>query len=231
MSARKPTVRGFGYQADRSNGYHFEVKHAASGDVTIVERLTPPTMPDEAPYRATPPVKVTLRADRWGIVESAVAGEFNARLRQAGLRAGSWAKSATPLAPHFGKELVLLAWAIEGEDQTTIPRMLANWRGLAPEERWWFYTTINAASRNRGAGHPRGQADRPAGWRAAIRIAFLEEPRDIGLESLRLDAPVGDAADPPDPPEASGTPPARSPDPGPAQGRLFAEPDTPPYHP
>jgi hypothetical protein len=73
------------------------------------------------------------------------------------------------LAPHLGKELTLLFWAVEDADPTLLPAMLANWVGLAPEERWWLYTTINATS-----GHPEHGQDR--GWRKAIKIAFAENP-------------------------------------------------------
>src|SRR5260370_28220126 len=49
--------------------------------------------------------------------------------------------------------------------------MLANWMGLAPEERWWLYTTVNATS-----GHPEHGRDR--GWRKAIKIALAENPSE-----------------------------------------------------
>jgi hypothetical protein len=224
MTAGKSGVRGFGYQADRSGGYHFEVRQAASGDVTIVERYG--ASESQGDGYQTAREKACLTAHRWNLIQGAVGADFNQRLQQAKLRPGRWLKSATPLAPHFGKELVLLAWAIDDQDPTTIPRMLANWRGLAPEERWWFYTTINATTRHRAA-------DRPYGWRAAIKIAFLEDPLDIGLESLRI---TGEAAR-----SAAGENVGRTPrtisldraqperDEGPVQGRLFAEPDEPDY--
>ena len=95
------------------------------------------------------------------------------------------------MAPYFGKELTLLAWAIEDADPTLIPSMVANWLGLAPEERWWLYTTINATS-----GHPEHGRDR--GWRKAIKIAFAENPAgapadtlpEVGNEPIKLPLPV-----------------------------------------
>ena len=72
------------------------------------------------------------------------------------------------LAPHLGKALTLLAWSVEQEDAEgdRISKMLANWLGLVPEERWWLYTTVNATFE-----HPEHGPER--GWRKAIKIAFV----------------------------------------------------------
>lgn len=67
----------------------------------------------------------------------------------------------------LGKELVLLAWAIEDADSGLIPTAIANWNGLEPEERWWLYTQTAAAT-----GH--GISDRGKGWRKALRYALTE---------------------------------------------------------
>ena len=131
-----------------------------------------------------PVTKVTLDAYRWGRVAEAVAGEFNRRLRAGGNPAGRWLKGETVLAAHFGKELTLLAWAIEEIDPTVLPSMLANWLGLAPEERWWLYTTINATATATAPPDP------GRGWRKAIRIAFAENPIDAPSGLIRDLPPV-----------------------------------------
>jgi hypothetical protein len=66
---------------------------------------------------------------------------------------------------------------VEDADPTLLPNMVANWVGLAPEERWWLYTTINAT-----AGHPEHGRDR--GWRKAIKVAFAENPAGAPPASL-----------------------------------------------
>lgn len=74
-----------------------------------------------------------------------------------------------PISRLFGKELVLLAWAIEEADPALIPIALKNWLGLAPEERWWLFTMTNAATGHAIAG--RGKE-----WRKAVRYALTENP-------------------------------------------------------
>ena len=86
-----------------------------------------------------------------------------------GRKPGSWRPGANLVRRELGKELVLLAWAIEDADPGLIPMALANWNGLVPEERWWLYTQTAAAT-----GH--GITDRGRGWRKAVRYALTENP-------------------------------------------------------
>ena len=87
----------------------------------------------------------------------------------------------TPLSRLVGKELVLLAWAIEDADPALIPVAIKNWLGLAPEERWWLFTMTNAAT-----GH--AMTGRNKGWRKAVRYALTENPvSDYPLHGSRID--------------------------------------------
>src|SRR5699024_1442973 len=73
----------------------------------------------------------------------------------------------------LGKELTLLAWAIEEADPALIPTAIRNWLGLAPEERWWLFTMTNAAT-----GH--ALTGRGKGWRQAVRFALTENTVAVG---------------------------------------------------
>ena len=66
----------------------------------------------------------------------------------------------------FGKELLVLLWAIEQSDVSPeeIAVGIRNWLGLKPEERWWLYTMTAAAT---GLAHQAGM-----GWRDALRRAL-----------------------------------------------------------
>ena len=68
----------------------------------------------------------------------------------------------------LGKELLVLAWAIEQCDPGLYGNAVRNWTGLRPEERWWLYTMTAAAT-----GRPE---DAGVGWRKALRFALTENP-------------------------------------------------------
>lgn len=167
--AASAEVRGFGFDPAESP-YHFAVVRGrgAESPVCVEERFGFGDTSESGRVR-DPLRKVELDAYRWSRIEAPVRAEFNRRLHARGQRTASWQSHETLLSPHLGKELTLLAWAVECADPTVIPNVIANWRGLAPEERWWLYTTVNATS-----GHPEHGRDR--GWRKAIRIALAENP-------------------------------------------------------
>lgn len=166
MSRRHRSVLDFGFDPSQG-GHHFELVELSTDLVMLSEHFT--WNGECLGENALPAqLKVTLDRPRWERIAPAVAEEFNERLRRARLQPATW-KPRTLLAPHFGKELTLLMWAIEDLDPALIPNVIANWRGFAPEERWWLYTTINAT-----AGHP--EHGRGRGWRKAIRIALAENP-------------------------------------------------------
>ena len=164
---------GFGFAPARGH-HHFLVTH--TGDqVFISEHFS---WDDAAARRELSfalgredeKIRVILPLRKWESIAAEAQVVFNERLRQARLPAGRWsAKGRTPLSRLLGKELVLLAWAIEDADPGLIPRAIQNWKGLAPEERWWLFTMTNAAT-----GHALTGRDR--GWRKAVRFALTENP-------------------------------------------------------
>ena len=114
-------------------------------------------------------VRVFLPRVKWNAIAEEVKSTFNRRLRDRGLPTGNWSTGENFVSRLFGKELVLLAWAIEDAELASVETAVKNWRGLAPEERWWLYTMTNAAT-----GHAiRG---RNKGWRKAVRYALTENP-------------------------------------------------------
>ncbi len=119
--------------------------------------------------RADGQIRVALVRAKWDAIADEVQAEFNQRLRKLGMKPGTWRVGSNLVRRELGKELVLLAWAIEDADPGLIPNALANWKGLVPEERWWLYTQTAAAT-----GH--GVNDRGKGWRKAVRFALTENP-------------------------------------------------------
>jgi hypothetical protein len=164
----------FGFDPDES-AHHFlvTIPRGATGEIQISEHFTwnAETGSGEVTTgtRQDGQIRGLLARIKWDAIADEVRAEFNRRLRQMGRKPGSWKVGANPVRRELGKELVLLAWAIEDADPGLISNALANWRGLVPEERWWLYTQTAAAT-----GH--GIADRNRGWRKAVRYALTENP-------------------------------------------------------
>ncbi|TGK06570.1 DUF3780 domain-containing protein [Leptospira fletcheri] len=116
-----------------------------------------------------PEMRVVLRREIWSEIQEVFEFEFNQRLKRAGLKTSKFSEGYNILPRLFGKELILLCWAIESADPGLIPVAIKNWQGLKPEERWWLYTMTSAAT---------GQAvkHRNRGWRKAVRFALTENP-------------------------------------------------------
>ena len=184
MSIDGPKIETVGFGFEPAGGaYHFVVTipPGEDGTVTVAEHFVYGESVEEAAVRsrfadtpleivARPPrPKVTLAVSKWQRVAEEVRSEFNRRLLGRGQKRATWKPGENRLAPHLGKELVLLLWAIEDANPGDIPNAVANWQGLVPEERWWLYTTTNAATGHVSEGRGRG-------WRRAIQIAFTENP-------------------------------------------------------
>ena len=177
---------GFGFNPEESQHYFLvSISTSSAVDVWISEHMSwSPGMWDRK-IRATTKetderLRVILSRDRWERIIPAVTSEFNTRLKEQEVRRGRWReRGITPLSRTFGKELVLLAWAIEDADPGRVQMAIANWLGLKPEERWWLYTMTNAATGQALAGRNRG-------WRVAVRYALCENPVDVTNAEARV---------------------------------------------
>ena len=171
----KKEVLGFGFiPADSDHHFLVLIPASRTESVIISEHLSwePAKEPKRltlAPGEEDSKVKAILPRGKWDKIAEFVEAEFNDRLRRQNLRTGKWKAGGVPLARLLGKELALLAWAIEDADPALIPAALNNWQGLLPEERWWLYTMTNAAT-----GH--AVNGRNKGWRKAVRFALTENP-------------------------------------------------------
>ena len=180
--AKAETAQGFGFRPSASV-HHFVVTIGSKDESVILSEHFDWEEHEEkrklslAIGNPDNQVRVLLPRLKWDAIATAVAEEFNGRLRKNKQKTGKWSSGQTPLMSTFGKELTLLAWAIEDADPTLIPNALRNWRGLAPEERWWLYTMTNAATGHAVEGRGRG-------WRAAVRYALTDNP--VAQEAFAL---------------------------------------------
>lgn len=169
-----PTL-GFGVPAT-SNPHHFvvQVPRANSQPVLITEHLglqaSDATMID----------RVQLERCRWTSIRSEVQRAFNQRLKAHQLKASSWKVGDNPVDRLLGKELCVLAWAVECMEDEKLPVAVRNWLALRAEERWWLF---GMAAQGTG-----GLQDSHLGWRLALRHALGDVARTdtLGPEAARL---------------------------------------------
>lgn len=174
MSGRRKSV-GFGFIPEES-GHHFlvTIPAARSEKVLISEHFTWEESQELrnlsfALGNEDDKMRVILPRGKWQAIAGEVQAVFNQRLKRNNLSVGRWKTGQNLVSRLLGKELVLLAWAIEDADPALIPVAIKNWLGLAPEERWWLFTMTNAAT-----GHAIYGRDK--GWRKAVRFALTENP-------------------------------------------------------
>ena len=185
----KTQTYGFGVDPAQNPNHFFVLISAKDLDkppslVQIFERYSW-TADGEQALDSADKLRIEISKHKWSEVKPALTAEFNARLKKEGLKQGKFpATGGTPVERLFGKEMMVLLWAIEDSDPYVISTAVRNWKGLLPEERWWLYTMTNAAT---------GELHDKKGWRKALRYALCENPvverRQLSLfddEELRL---------------------------------------------
>lgn len=114
----------------------------------------------------------------WTEIAGPVKRAFNERLKAHNLRTGTWKRGRTPVDRLLGKELCVLAWAIESLEEERVGKALRNWLALRPEERWWLFGMVAATTQ--------GVLDQQSGWRIALRYA-LGHSEDSRIPTARRD--------------------------------------------
>ncbi len=173
---KEKTCFGFGVEPSSSEtANHFYVvifsRVAKKTYVEIYERFkwfgeNPEDVPEDAGKDNQ--LKMRISKKKWDAVVKDMTAEFNTRLRAEKKPVGKFVTGGTPVERMFGKEMMVLLWAIEDCDLSCIPTAVARWKGLRPEERWWLYMMTNADSA--------GSDDNSHGWRAALRFAICDKP-------------------------------------------------------
>ena len=155
-----PTL-GFGVPAT-SDPHHFKITipKASSGKVQISEYLGMQALSNEFAVID----RVLLTRTRWTKIRSEVQRTFNARLKAHNVKPSTWKVGDNMVDRLLGKELCVLAWAVEGMEMEKTPVAVRNWLALRPEERWWLFgiTAICTGSIKDGE----------KGWRLALRHAL-----------------------------------------------------------
>lgn len=161
QNAPKYSTLGFGVPAS-SDPHHFKViiPKANSGKVEISEHLGMQAQSEEHSVVE----RVVLERPCWTAIRAEVQRAFNARLKSYDLKPSSWKVGENVVDRLLGKELCVLAWAVESMDVENISVAVRNWLALRPEERWWLFGMTAMST-----GH---KDDRDVGWRIALRHAL-----------------------------------------------------------
>ncbi|QBQ53836.1 anti-phage-associated DUF3780 domain-containing protein [Nitrosococcus wardiae] len=164
-------TRGFGVPATLDpHHYQVHIPRGAKQPVLIRENLG---MQAEREDKAVID-RVCLERYRWRAIANEVKRAFNQRLKQQKLAAGQWKVGENPVDRLLGKELCVLAWAIEDVNPDQIGLAIRNWLALRPEERWWLFGMTAMATG--------GLQDRGKGWRQALRYALADLPQATLLQ-------------------------------------------------
>ena len=185
QKSQHPTL-GFGVPAT-SDPHHFKViiPRSNTGRVQISEFLGMQATTDEHAVID----RVLLDRIRWTAIRSEVQRAFNARLNGHGLKPSAWKVGDNSVDRLLGKELCVLAWAVEKMELEKVPVAVRNWLALRPEERWWLFgmTAISTG----------GISDGDKGWRLALRHALGDVAQSELLQPKARRQRVVDDADRP----------------------------------
>jgi hypothetical protein len=118
-----------------------------------------------------------LSRSTWGEIGEETKRVLNERLKEKGLSASRWSTGINQVERLLGRELCVLAWAVETAPKDLVPNAVRNWAGFKPEERWWLFAM---------AANLTGTSDdTDIGWRKAIRIALTETPTGEDVAAAR----------------------------------------------
>lgn len=164
----------------KAHGFLVTVPRTRFDPVSVWEVFGAPPSRDERELRPETLLRAEIARERWDLISPELRNEMNRRLKAEGKKAGRFSLGDNPVQRLLGKELLVLAWAVEMADVTADECSIAvtNWLGLKPEERWWLYTMTAGAT---GYAHQVG-----LGWRAALRqaLCFGSGPDKFGLGAM-----------------------------------------------
>ncbi|SMQ85915.1 Protein of unknown function [Devosia lucknowensis] len=171
---------GFGVP-DAIDPHHFVVRipRGSSGEIEIIERfgINAQSSADEEVLRCR------LSRPAWSGIKEELTRVLNDRLREKKLKTSRWSAGDNKVERLLGRELCLLAWAVEAARSEDYATSCASWAAMKPEERWWLFRMCEVA------GGTADDAD--FGWRKAVRIAFTEVLDPVERKNRRKKASTG----------------------------------------
>lgn len=181
LASRSISTIGFGVPTAEMDPQRFvvQIPQNAREPVAIVEDfgIAGPQYDAATNSRSDQVVRCRIDQKRWRHIAAPLKTAFNERLRGRKIPAGKWITGHNQVHRLLGREMCVLAWAIESCDADLVPAAVSAWSGLRPEERWWLYSM---------AVHSTGRAeDIDKGWRKAIRIGLTEGAGAVDVGNKR----------------------------------------------
>jgi Protein of unknown function (DUF3780) len=179
VSERKTT--GFGVPND-IDPHHFvvDIPAARANPVVITEQFGLSGGSNGLPDSLE---RCRLNQDAWNAIRKELERVLNDRLKEKKLATSRWKSGKNQVERLLGRELCILAWAIEAAPKETIPNAIRNWSGLKPEERWWLFAMAASMTGT--------SQDVDIGWRKALRVALTENPTGEEVVAIRAKRPKG----------------------------------------
>lgn len=170
---------GFGVP-DTIDPHHFVIRipRGSAGQIEIIERfgINAQSTDDEEILRCR------LSRPAWAGIKEEATRVLNDRLREKKLKTSRWSAGDNKVERLLGRELCLLAWAVEAARDDEVATACSSWAALKPEERWWLFRMCD------NAGGTAEDAD--FGWRKAVRVAFTEVLDPVAKKNRRKKAPA-----------------------------------------
>ena len=115
--------------------------------------------------------RIVVPREAWRQVAEGVKSHLNRRLKAKGLKGSRFVIGENRVERILGRELCVLAWAVE--DATPDESLIAftRWSSHRPEELWWLFQQIDRDG---------GEWNSPkTGWRIAIRHALIRDGDEV----------------------------------------------------
>lgn len=122
--------------------------------------------------------RAAVPRDTWRQVAEGVKSHLNRRLKEKDLKGSRFATGENRVERILGRELCVLAWAIESATPDEAAIAFTRWSSHRPEELWWLFQQIDRDG---------GEWDSPkTGWRIAIRHALIRDGEEGTKTPRRL---------------------------------------------
>jgi hypothetical protein len=176
--AEKLTTHGFGVPNDplphqfliliptaRPDPVEIWEDFGAAGVGTLAQRLCRAAVPRET----------------WRQVAEGMKSHLNRRLKEKNLKSSRFSTGENRVERILGRELCVLAWAIEDATPDEAAIAFTRWSSHRPEELWWLFQQIDRDG---------GEWDSSkTGWRIAIRYALIRDGEE-GPKTVRRPRPA-----------------------------------------